>query len=118
MVFSPRLRVGINFGNALLAGRDAGSGVPRGIAVDLAQELGRRMRVPIEIVGYEAAATMADAAKAGAWDVAFLATDPARASDITFTAPYLEIEAKYLVPTGSPLRTIADIDRTGVRVAV
>jgi polar amino acid transport system substrate-binding protein len=118
MVSSPRLRVGINFGNALLANRDASSGAPRGVAVDLAQELGRRMGVPIEIVGYDAANSMADAAKIGAWDVAFLATDPGRANDITFTAPYLEIEATYLVPAGSPLQTIDDIDRKGVRVAV
>jgi polar amino acid transport system substrate-binding protein len=112
------LRVGINFGNALLASRDDAGGVPRGIAVDLAQELGRRLRVPIEIVGYESAATMADAAREGAWDVAFLATDPGRANDIAFTAPYVEIEATYFVPAGSSLRTIADVDREGVRVAV
>ncbi len=111
------LRVGINFGNALLAGRDA-SGAPRGIAVDLAQELGRRLRVPIEVVGYESAGAMADAATTDAWDVAFLATDPGRANDIAFTAPYLEIEATYFVPAGSSLRTIADVDREGVRVAV
>ena len=111
------LRVGINFGNALLASRDA-AGAPGGIAVDLARELGRRLGVPIELVEYEAAGTMADDAKAGAWDVAFLAADPGRASDITFTAPYLEIEATYYVPAGSALRTVADVDREGVRIAV
>ncbi len=61
---------------------------------------------------------MADAAKTGAWDVAFLATDPGRANDILFTAPYLEIEATYFVPAGSSLRSIADVDREGVRIAV
>jgi polar amino acid transport system substrate-binding protein len=118
MVSSPGLRVGINFGNALLASRDASSGAPRGIAFDLAEELGRRLHVPIEVVGYETAAVMADAAQTGAWDVAFLATDPGRTNDITFTAPYVEIEATYFLPAGSPLRTIADVDREGVRVAV
>jgi len=112
-----KLRVGINFGNALLTSRDA-SGTPGGIAVDLAKELARRVGVPMEIVSYEAAGQLADGAKAGAWDLAFLAADPARAEEIAFTAPYLEIETTYLVPAGSPLRTLADVDREGVRVAV
>ena len=114
---SGRLRVGINFGNALLTRRDAG-GTPGGIAVDLAQELARRLGVPMDIVSYNAAGQMADGAKAGAWDVAFLATDPDRANEIAFAAGYLEIESTYLVPPGSPLRSIADVDREGVRIAV
>ena len=112
-----RLRVGINFGNALLAVKDA-NGMPGGIAVRLAQELSRRAGVPMDIVGYESAGRMADGAKAGAWDVAFLAADPDRAGEIAFTAPYLEIDTTYLVPAGSPLRTLQDVDRDGVRIAV
>lgn len=111
------LRVGINFGNALLVTEDA-SGAPGGIAVNLAQELARRVGVPMEIVGYETAGRMADGAKTGEWDVAFLGSDPSRANEIAFTAPYLEIDTTYLVPAGSPLRTLADVDREGVRVAV
>src|SRR5262249_40401589 len=67
---------------------------------------------------YDSAGDMAHAAKAGGWDVAFLATDPDRADEIAFTAPYLEIETTYLVPPGSPLRTLADVDCDGVRVVV
>jgi polar amino acid transport system substrate-binding protein len=113
-----KLRVGINYGNILLATRDPVSGDLRGVAVDLAQELGRRVGVPVELVGYDAAGKMADGAKTGAWDVAFLAAEPARAEEISFTAAYLEIEATYLVPAVSPLRTIADVDRDGVRIVV
>ena len=112
-----RLRVGINFGNALLANKDAG-GMPHGIAVDLARDLARRAGVPMDIVSYDTAGRMADGAKAGEWDVAFLGSDPGRANEIAFTAPYLEIDTTYLVPAGSPLRTLADVDREGVRVAV
>jgi polar amino acid transport system substrate-binding protein len=61
---------------------------------------------------------MFDAAKAGAWDVAFLAIDPERSGEIDFTAPYIEIEGTYLVPSGSPLRASADVDREGVRVGI
>ncbi len=88
------------------------------MAVDLARELGRRLGVPVELVGYEAAGKMVEGVQAGAWDVAFLAVDPGRAGEISFTAPYIEIEGTCLVPAGSPLRTIADVDRKGVRIAV
>lgn len=113
-----KLRAGINFGNTLLASKDPATGNPQGIAVDLAKELGRRMNVPVDIVSYDAAGKMADGVKTGAWDVAFLGAEPERANEIAFSTPYLEIEATYLVPAGSPLRTIADVDREGMRIAV
>jgi polar amino acid transport system substrate-binding protein len=47
-----------------------------------------------------------------------LAAEPARANEIAFTAAYLEIEATYLVPAGSPIRTLDEVDRPGVRIAV
>jgi polar amino acid transport system substrate-binding protein len=118
LVPTDKLRVGINYGNILLATRDPVSGNFRGVAVDLARELGQRVGVPVEFVGYDTAGKMADAATTGAWDVAFLGAEPERANEITFTAPYLEIEATYLVPGGSQLRTIADVDREEVRIAV
>jgi polar amino acid transport system substrate-binding protein len=113
-----KLRAGINYGNGVLATRDPATGEPRGIAVNLARELGRRIGVPVELVVYDQARLMVEGVKAGAWDVAFLAIDPLRADIIDFTAPYAEIEGTYLVPAGSPIRTIADVDRAGVRVAV
>jgi len=113
-----RLRVGINYGNFLLVTKDPASGESRGIVIDLARELGRRLEVPIELIGYETAGKMADAVKSGAWDVAFLANEPARANEIAFSPAYLEIEAGYLVPAGSPIRSIAEVDREGVRIAV
>ena len=61
---------------------------------------------------------MADGARNRDWDVAFLAADPDRAGEIAFTAPYLEIDTTYLVPSGSPLRTLDDVDREGIRIAV
>ena len=112
------LRAAINFGNPVLAQRDPQSGAPRGVSADLARELGRRLGVPVDLVTFDAAGKVFDALKTGAWDVAFLAIDPARSSEITFTAPYVLIEGTYVVPDGSPLRAIEDVDRTGVRVAV
>src|SRR2546427_2331914 len=111
------LRVGINYGNFILATRDAATGESRGVAIDLARELAGRLGVRVEIVAYDSVAVMVEAAAANAWDIAFLGSDPAREKLIDFTAAYLEIEATYLVPAGSPLRAVDDVDRPGVRVA-
>jgi polar amino acid transport system substrate-binding protein len=113
-----KLRAAINLGNTVLAQKDPAGGEPRGVSVDLARELGRRLGVPIEFITYDAAGKVFDALKTGAWDIAFLAIDPARAIEISFTAPYVVIEGTYLVPADSPLRAIQDVDRDGVRVAV
>ena len=61
---------------------------------------------------------LADAAGTDAWDIGLIGAEPARAEKIAFTAAYVEIEATYLVPAGSPLQTIAEVDRPGVRIAV
>ena len=74
--------------------------------------------MPVEFVAFDTAGKMADAVKTRAWDVAFLGAEPQRASEISFTAAYLEIPATYLVPAGSPIRSFADVDRDGVRIAV
>ena len=113
-----KLRAAINFGNPVLAQKDPATGEPRGVSVDLARELGRRLGVPVELVTFDAAGKVFDALKTGSWDIAFMAIDPARAAEIVFTAPYVVIEGTYLVPADSALRTIEDVDRDGVRVAV
>jgi polar amino acid transport system substrate-binding protein len=112
------LRAGINYNNPLLAQRDPSTGGLRGIAVDLSRELAKRIGVPVQLIPYDAAGKMSDAVKTGAWDIAYLAIDPQRANDIDFTAAYIELEGTYLVPAGSPLRRVEDVDREGVRVAV
>jgi polar amino acid transport system substrate-binding protein len=112
-----KLRVGINYGNFLLVNKDPASGEYRGIAVDLGHELGRRLGVTVDLVPFATAGKLADAVKAGAWDVAFLGNEPQRAGDIAFSAAYLEIEAGYLVPADSPIKTMAQVDRKGIRIA-
>jgi len=112
------LRAAINFGNPILARSDAATGEPRGVSVDLSRELARRLGVPLRLVTYEAAGKVVEELKAGAWDVAYLAIDPARAVDIAYTAPYVLIEGVYLVREDSPIRSNAEVDRDGMRVAV
>jgi polar amino acid transport system substrate-binding protein len=113
-----KLRVGVNFQQILLTRKDPVTGEASGITVDLAHELGRRLGVPVEIVPYATGGHLAESVKTGAWDMAFLAADPQRANGIAFTAAFVEIETTYLVPAGSPFRTVEDVDRDGVRIAV
>jgi polar amino acid transport system substrate-binding protein len=112
-----KLRVGVNHGNFLLVQRSP-DGTIRGIVADLAAELGRRLGVAVEFVHYPGAGQLADSAASGAWDVGFLGAEPQRAQEIQFTAAYLEIPATYLVPAGSPIRKLDEVDRKGVRIAV
>jgi polar amino acid transport system substrate-binding protein len=117
--FAPtgKLRVALNHGNFLLVIPNTKAD-PRGVAPDIARELAGRLGLPLEFVNFDTAGGLADAAPTGVWDVAFLAAEPQRAGEIAFTAAYLEIPSTYLVPAGSPIHSIADVDRPGVRIAV
>lgn len=112
-----RLRAAINDGNPVLVTRAKG-GRLSGISVDLAEELGRRLGLPVDLVPFDAAGKVTEAAGRNVWDIAFLAVDPKRGEGMAFTAPYLLIEGTYMVRSTSPLREIADVDRTGARIAV
>ena len=112
------LRVGLNHGNFLLVASGSKGGNPRGVAPDVARELGRQLGVPVAFVDFDTAGGLADAVSTGAWDVAFLGAEPQRAGEIAFTAAYLEIPATYIVPAGSAIRSVAEVDREGVRIAV
>jgi polar amino acid transport system substrate-binding protein len=113
-----RLRAAINYGNPVLVQKHPATGQPQGVSVDLANELGHRLGVPVDLVTFDAAGKVFEALKTSSWEVAFLAIDPVRAREISFSAPYVIIEGTYLVRKESPLRSIADFDRHGVRIAV
>lgn len=110
-----RLRVALNYSNVLLVSKRTPEHA--GVAPDLARELARRAGATVEFVGYDNAGLVADAARDNAWDVAFIGAEPARADLISFTPAYVEIEATYLVKSDAPFRTVADLDRNGVRIA-
>lgn len=112
------LRAGINLSNFLLVTGTAPSGDPTGVAPDMARAIADKVGVAVSYVTYPSPGELADAAGDGVWDIGLIAAEPARAETIAFTPAYVEIEATYMVPEGSPLAAIDDIDRPGVRVAV
>lgn len=113
-----KLRVGLNHGNFLLVTPGSSATDPKGVAPDVARELAKRLGVPVEFSKFDTAGKLGDAVREGVWDVAFLGAEPQRAAEIAFTAAYLEIPATYLVPAGSTIQTVAEVDREGVRIAV
>lgn len=112
------LRAGINLSNFLLVSGRAPSGDPVGVAPDMAAEIAARLGVPVTYVTFPRPGELADAAGSGVWDIGLIAAEPARAETIAFSPAYVEIEATYLVPAGSPIGSIAEVDRPGVRIAV
>jgi polar amino acid transport system substrate-binding protein len=110
------LRCAINLGNGVLAQGPPDD--PRGVTVDLSRELARRTGLPLQVLCFESAGHVFEALKQSSWDVAYLAREPARATHIDFTAPYVLIEGTYLVRQDSPLKTVEEVDRPGNRVAV
>ena len=111
------LRVALNMSNFLLTATDPVTGEPCGLAADLGRELGQRLGLPVALLPYANPGELADAAPNGVWDIGFIGAEPQRAHAIDFTAAYVEIEATYLVPPGSPLQTIAEVDHAGIRIA-
>jgi polar amino acid transport system substrate-binding protein len=112
------LRAGINLGNFLLVTGRTPDGDPEGVAPDLARAIAERLGVPLALVPFRSPGELADAVGANAWDICLIGAEPQRAETIEFTAAYAEIEATYLVPAGSPIKSVAEVDRPGVRIAV
>ncbi len=112
------LRAGINLSNFLLVTGKSPSGEPEGVAPDMARAIADRLGVKLKLVPFKTPGELADAAGSNVWDIGLIGAEPARAEKITFSAAYVEIEATYLVPAGSAIQTLDEVDRPGVRVAV
>lgn len=110
------VRAGVNLSNFLLVTGRGPNGEPQGISPDLAAAVAERLGARVEYVTYETPAKLADAAGSNGWDIGLIGAEPQRAESISFSRAYLEIEATYLVPPGSPIGSIAEVDREGVRV--
>src|SRR5579864_5808252 len=112
------LRAAINMGNFLLVTGKTPSGDPTGVSADMAAAIAARLGVPVKFLPYARPGEIADDAEKGLWDIGNIGAEPQRAAVINFTAAYCEIEATYLVPAGSPVRSVSEVDQPGKRAAV
>ena len=118
--FTPtgKVRASINLGNPILANKNAETGEPFGVSVDLARAFADKLGVELELVVFDAAGKSVQAVSEERADFGFFAVDPLRGETIAFTAPYVLIEGFYLVRNDSPVKTNADVDHAHNRVAV
>lgn len=112
------LRVGVNMSNFLLVSGNDANDDPFGVSPDMGKAIADRLGVPVKYVKFPQPGLLADEAGKDVWDIGNIGAEPARAQTIAFTAAYAEIEANYMVPPGSPIKSIADVDKPGVRIAV
>lgn len=110
------LRAGINMGNFLLVTGRTPEGDPDGVSPDMAREIARRLGVACKLVPYARPSELADDAGTGKWDIGNIGAEPQRAEKIAFTAAYCEIEATYLVPPGSAITAMDQVDVAGNRI--
>jgi polar amino acid transport system substrate-binding protein len=112
------LRAGINLSNFLLVTGRAANGNPEGVSPDMAHAIAAKLGVPVSYVPFKTPGELGDQVDNNVWDIGNIGAEPQRAQKISFTAAYCEIEATYMVPAGSPITSMADVDRKGVRIAV
>ncbi len=112
------LRAGINMSNFLLVTGRGPNGEPDGVSPGMARAVAERLGIPVQYVPFPKPGELADAVGTGVWDIGLIGAEPQRAEKIAFTAAYAEIEATYMVPPGSPITSIDEVDRPGVRISV
>jgi polar amino acid transport system substrate-binding protein len=113
------LRVGINLGNPVLAGSiDQSEPQPKGVTIDIAKEIGRRSDLPVELISFKSAGAIVEALKANQLDLIFVAIDPVRGADISYTPAYIEIEGAYMVKATSPIKSHDEVDVAGNEIVV
>jgi polar amino acid transport system substrate-binding protein len=112
------LRVTYIATNPVQAFVDPKTGEVRGPGADMARLIAKRLGVAVKITGVAGPAGVLDSLKKGEADMGLLAFDPERAKEVDFSPPYALAQNTYLVPEDSPLRSVADVDKPGIRVGV
>lgn len=112
------VRVGIAVGttrSAVWAARD-GTGQPSGATVTLGRALGAALGSPVVFVEYGSSGKIIDAVGAREWDATFTPVDGERKRHVAFGPSYYLGVSTYLVPAGSGVEDVPDVDRPGMRV--
>ena len=112
------LRAGLNMANFLLITGTTESGEPDGVSPDLARAIAADLGVEAVMVSFDGPGQVADAVAHDAWDIGNIAAEPERAKTVTFSEAYCEIQATYLLPPGSAIKSIEEVDTPGTRIAV
>lgn len=101
--------------SAFFAVRDQ-KGEPRGVTVDLLRAFAEKLSLPLALQTYDNSGQVTDAVAKADCDVAFMPQDAERAKKVEFGPAYYLIESTYLVPAGSAIQSIEEVNRPGVRI--
>lgn len=112
------LRVGINLGNPILANEEPNTKRLYGVTIDIANEIGKRISLPVQLTPFKTAGATVDAVKAGEIDLVFVAIDPVRGADISYTPAYIQIEGAYMVKADSTINNNEEVDAVGNEIVV
>ena len=104
------LRVGINLGNPILANEEPNTKRLYGVTIDIANEIGKRVSLPVQLTPFKTAGATVDAVKSGQIDLVFVAIDPVRGADINYTPAYIQIEGAYIVKADSTINNNEEVD--------
>ena len=113
-----RLRAGVVVSptaSAFFAIRDSQDEV-KGVTIDLVHAFAEALRLPLALQVYDNSGQVTEAVASGACDLAFMPRDAAREAKVDFGPAYYFISSTYLVPAGSAIRSIDEVNRPGVRI--
>ncbi len=98
--------------------KDPQTGQLSGWTIDVIRALGERLGVEGQPVERRTPPEAVACLVAGDCDVAILGIEPVRAAQVDFAPPLVELDYTVLVLAGVSARSLADLDRVGVRIAV
>lgn len=113
-----QLRVGLLVTNRGYVSKDGPPAEMQGVGVEIGRELAKQLGVGFEPVRYSSPASLLDGLRKGEWDVSPIGYSAERTKDMDFTAIYAQGMSRYIVPTNSPIRNVAEIDKPGHRITV
>ena len=90
---------------------------PGAVFMDVARSLAARIGVEVLLIGYQTPSEAVDGLKTGACDLTYMGIER-RPDGVGFSPPVVHLDYTCLVPMGSPIRSVADADRPGIRIAV
>lgn len=93
-----------------------GRGEVRGVTVDLLRTFAEKLGLPLDLQVYANSGQVTDAVASAACDIAFMPQDAERAKRVDFGPAYYFIASTYLVPAGSKIQSIDEVNRPGVRI--
>lgn len=88
------------------------------VALAFVRAMAERLGIAMEVLELATPPLAVACVKTGGCEVAFLGFEPSRAAQVDFSPPVFQFDYTYLVPAGSAIRSVTDVDRGGIRIAI